>query len=82
MICERVQLPDGTGAIVCSGGRRARCACGAVAPLLCDWKVPRKPSGTCDRPICRACRTSPAPEKDLCPAHASAWADWRKEPAA
>lgn len=62
-------------AIVCTGrSRPALCACGAPAPFLCDWKVPRKRSGTCDRKICEACATSPAEDKHLCPGHAAAWA--------
>lgn len=67
-----VSTPTGN-AIVCMATRRRRCACGAIAPLLCDWKTPAKKSGTCDRPICEACATSPADGKDLCPEHATAW---------
>lgn len=74
MTCERVILPDGTAAIVCSGRRRKRCACGRPATRLCDWKL-RSRSGTCDTPLCAACTASPAPDKDLCPAHAAAWAE-------
>ncbi len=78
MICERVPLPQGGHAIVCSGGRRKRCACGRRADLLCDWRVEGKRSGTCDAPICATCTTSPAPEKDLCPKHAGAFAEWKQ----
>lgn len=77
MICDRVTLPDGTAAIVCSAGRRKRCACGRVATLACDWKVPTRRSGTCDVPICARCTTSPAPDKDLCPEHAQAFEEWK-----
>lgn len=74
MTCERVQLPGGGVAIVCGRGRRAkRCKCGAVATRECDWKVPRKKSGTCDLPLCENCSHVPAPDKDLCPGHAAAW---------
>jgi hypothetical protein len=77
MTCTVVRTPTGV-AIVCSEPSRRRfCACGADAPLLCDWKVPAKKSGTCDRPICEACSTSPEPGKDLCPEHTSAWHAWR-----
>lgn len=76
MSCEVVILPGGGRAIVCGPGR-PRCACGRPARLLCDWKVPGRRSGPCDRPICERCTTSPAPEKDLCPEHAAAWADWK-----
>lgn len=78
MACESVKLPDGGTAIVCGPRRPSkRCACGRPATLLCDWKVPGKRSGTCDAPICDRCATSPAPDKDLCPAHASEWEAWK-----
>lgn len=77
MACEHVQLPDGGSAIVCGRGRKPKCACGAPSTLACDWKVPSRQSGTCDAPLCGKCGTSPAPGKDLCPAHAKAWSEWR-----
>lgn len=77
MPCHHVDLGNGTGAIVCTG-RAARCACGRRADRLCDWKVPTRKSGTCDKPVCSSCSTKPAPEKDLCPAHARAFADWKR----
>ncbi|MDZ7895348.1 MAG: hypothetical protein U5M50_10545 [Sphingobium sp.] len=79
MACQRVQLPGGAAAIVC-GPRQPvrRCSCGAPAPLLCDWKVPGRNSGTCDRPVCESCATSPAPDKDLCVEHAAAWIRWQQ----
>lgn len=79
MICDTLTLPDGTRAIVCSSGNRKGCACGRRADLLCDWKVPTRKSGTCDAPICSSCTTSPAPDKDLCPTHAAAFADWQAQ---
>ena len=86
MKCTRIKLP-GTplhGAIVCHSGRReaARyCACGAPAPLLCDWRTGSRGRGvwepwTCDKPVCRACAISPAPEKDLCREHGQAYLAW------
>ena len=80
MTCEHVTLPGGGAAIVCSSTRR--CKCGRKAALLCDWKVPTKKSGTCDRPICTSCTTSPAPDKDLCPNHAIEFAAWKASRAA
>ena len=71
MNCQRVG-----NAIVCGTRRRQRCACGRPGTLLCDWKVKGKRSGTCDAPICSRCTTSPAADKDLCPAHASEFASW------
>ena len=73
MTCHVVDTGNGR-AIVCTRERGRRCAsCGALATLLCDWKVPHRRSGTCDQPICPRCTVSPAPEKDLCPEHAAAW---------
>jgi len=71
MPCTHVRRPDGIGAIVCTPTQR--CACGARATKLCDWKVPTKKSGTCDRPLCARCTHVPAPDKDLCPEHAAEW---------
>ncbi len=76
MPCTSVRLPGGGAAIVCT--TTPRCGCGRSAPLLCDWKVPSKKSGTCDKPICSQCATSPAPGKDLCPTHAQAWKAWKE----
>lgn len=71
MACEVVELPGGTRAIVC--GPRRKCQCGNRATLECDWKVPARRSGTCDKPLCPACTHVPAPGKDLCPEHAAKW---------
>lgn len=76
MTCDRVQLPGGGVAIVCSRGRRPRpkCACGKPSSLLCDWKVK---GGTCDAPICVSCAEHVGNDKDLCPTHREAYAAWR-----
>jgi len=74
--CDRVTLPGGGTAIVCSQTRR--CKCGHRATLLCDWKVPTKVSGTCDKPLCERCTASPAPGKDLCPKHAEEFRAWKE----
>jgi hypothetical protein len=79
MPCQQVKLPNGGFAIVCSRGRRQRCACGAPAEVLCDWKVAGKKSGTCDKPICVMCAKQPARGKDLCREHAEAWEHWKAE---
>lgn len=75
MPCASVKLPGGVSAIVCTSGRGPRCACGSgkVPTRLCDWKVPERESGTCDRPVCLDCTHVPARNKDLCPAHAAEW---------
>lgn len=77
MTCHHVKLADGTAAIVCTSGKRKRCACGKPATLLCDWKVGHRRTGTCDVPICESCSSKPAPDKDLCPVHAEAWLKWQ-----
>ncbi len=78
MACQGVQLPSGGFAIVCGQrSRRQKCKCGKPATLECDWKVPKRKSGTCDAPICADCTLSPAPDKDLCPTHAAAYREWK-----
>ena len=77
MTCDRVQLPGGGVAIVCSSRKRQRCKCGKPATLLCDWKVASRKSGTCDAPICVSCAEHVAADKDLCPTHREAYAAWR-----
>lgn len=71
MTCTPVNLPGGGMAIVCTTTQR--CKCGNRATLECDWKVPEKASGTCDKPLCAKCTHSPAAGKDLCPTHAAEW---------
>ncbi|QCI92284.1 hypothetical protein [Novosphingobium sp. EMRT-2] len=74
MACEVVELPGGRRAIVCGPRQpRRKCQCGNPATLECDWKVPARRSGTCDKPLCPTCTHVPAPGKDLCPAHAAMW---------
>lgn len=79
MPCTPINVPGlGTGFVCGPRRKKARCAsCGRPADLLCDWKVPGRKSGTCDAPICNQCTTSPAPDKDLCPAHAAAYEQWK-----
>ena len=87
MTCENVSLPGGGRAIVCGRfGPREKCRCGRTATLLCDWKMPNpeehrraRGSTTCDKPLCERCTTSPAPDKDLCPAHAETFQRWKRE---
>lgn len=74
MVCRTVNV-GGIPAIVCGPKpRRKRCACGALAPLLCDWKV--KPGKTCDAPICRSCAEEVAADKHLCREHQAAYKTW------
>lgn len=73
MPCVPFSKDGMTGFLCTSRAPRRRCACGAWATQECDWKVPSRKSGTCDKPICKACSHVPAPDKDLCPMHASEW---------
>lgn len=73
MPCNVVEIPGVGRGFVCTSGRRQRCACGKVSTRLCDWKTPAGRKPTCDRPLCHACTHAPAPDKDLCPAHAAEW---------
>jgi hypothetical protein len=68
------------------GRRRAACSvpgCRREYEVLCDWKLKGAKAGkTCDAKLCGKCTTKPAPDKDLCPAHARAWAEWKAARAA
>jgi len=79
MTCHVIETPGGGKGIICTSGRRKRCACGKPATLECDWKVKTRRSGTCDAPICAQCAMSPAPDKDLCPTHAKDFAAWQEK---
>ena len=63
-----VKLPDGTKAIVCTGGRKAA-PCGFCAKAhtrLCDYPSGK---GTCDAKMCEGHATSVGPDRDFCPKH-------------
>lgn len=80
MVCRPFSANGMTG-FVCGPSQKApRCKCGSGRPanLLCDWKTPRGKKPTCDAKICLDCSTRPATDKDLCPAHARAWREWKK----
>lgn len=72
MKCTAIRIA-GMPMIVCGNKKLRACSvCRDPAGRLCDWKLPD--GSTCDKPLCDACTTRPAPEKDLCPEHAKAWA--------
>jgi hypothetical protein len=81
MTCEFIEIPGVGRAIVCGRSRRRpKCVgCGQPATLECDWKMPRKKSGTCDAPICARCATAPAQDKDICPKHKPDLERWQRE---
>lgn len=63
---------DGMRGFVCGPKPRSKpCPCGSgkSATLLCDGKVE---GGTCDKPLCKACTSSPSAGVDHCPEHAEA----------
>lgn len=85
-MCERIQLGDGTTAIICGvrGRKRKLCRCGRVAVALCDWKVSERKSGTCDAPICERHSVDVTPanshtKKHLCVFHSHAFEIWKKK---
>lgn len=69
------QLFDANGkwlGTICGSERYQKCSvpeCRAHARYLCDFAVPTRKSGTCDRPICERHRTRVAAERDYCPPH-------------
>lgn len=78
MACEHIKLPDGSTAIICgTRSRKQFCACGRECEFLCDWKVPDKKTGTCDRPMCGHHATQVGPEKHLCAQHLKAYEVWK-----
>lgn len=78
MACEYIEV-HGHRAIICGLPKRKRCSsCGAPADRMCDWKIGATRRGKrkdCDAPICARCSTMPAPDKDLCREHATAWGE-------
>lgn len=72
MACNVVQLPGGQTAFVCGPRQKPKpCPCGSGKPAtqLCDAPVE---GGTCDKPLCKACTSSPSAGVDHCPEHAEA----------
>jgi hypothetical protein len=79
-MCESIKLANGTHVIACGDRRNHRfcVVCGREAVALCDWKIPSKESGTCDRPMCAKHSKEVARGKHLCPEHAQAWESWQR----
>jgi hypothetical protein len=77
-MCEHIKT--GGGEFIVCGMRRRHCACNCRREIEfeCDWKVPGKKSGTCDRPLCAVHAKEVAPNKHLCPEHQSAWDAWKR----
>lgn len=67
MPCIPLQSEDGTiSGVICIRGRkpRPRCACGKVAPYLCDGAID---GGTCDTPLCGGCAEKVGRDRHHCP---------------
>jgi len=66
MHCTRVRIAGGVGRI-CGPKKLPVCPfCEGLAGLECDFPTGRK---TCDKPLCRGCAISIAPNVDFCPDH-------------
>jgi len=71
-VCERVDIGNGTYAIVCTRGHRQRCKCGRPSTKLCDYPLSGAKAGkTCSRPMCDGCSTRVG-SLDYCRPHAEA----------
>jgi hypothetical protein len=81
MPCIPFEVNGARGFICTRGQRRRKCSVckRPTASRECDWKKPKKKSGTCDAPLCDRCTFSPAEDKDLCPDHATAYEAWVKQ---
>lgn len=81
MPCYHIRMSDGTTAIVCADGSKAKkCVeCSRESKFLCDWKMPERKSGTCDAPICRDHALEVASDKHLCPWHQKAYELWKRK---
>lgn len=83
MPCKPIIADGKVIGIACSRGtRKKKCVeCQHFgATRLCDWKLKGKKAGqTCDRSLCDKCSSQPAPDKDLCGAHARLWDKMKAE---
>ena len=70
MTC-RIAKWDGGQAIICSRKKkRPACRfCGKTADRLCDFPNDKRPSGTCDAPVCSVCSRRVSAGVDHCPDH-------------
>lgn len=54
------------------------CFCGRQAQYLCDWKVPSRDTGTCDKPLCATHAHAVEQRKHLCAEHQAAFECWKR----
>lgn len=71
MVCEKVRMPDGGIAIMCSRNKRKPAPtcqyCHCVGEKLCDGPHPKR--DTCDKRMCSYCAYHVDPDLDFCPDH-------------
>lgn len=75
MPCTPINGPGFTGIVCTRGQNQKRCHyCNKPAPFLCDHPVIRNNKrGTCDVPLCKACRNELPNGQDLCRPHFGLW---------
>ena len=66
------------GTIICGARGIQFCFCGREARYLCDWKVPSRESGTCDKPLCANHTHEVERNKHLCAEHRTAFECWKR----
>jgi len=75
MPCSTFDMGNGVTGIICSRGRRKKCAyCDRESTQLCDHRtgpvIFGQPAGaTCDTPMCRAHAHHVEPDRDYCRNH-------------
>jgi hypothetical protein len=77
MACETIKLGDGTTAIMCMRGGRARASCrwcSKPSTKLCDYPLRAAKAGkTCDALICDQHAYEVGPDRHFCPPHREMW---------
>jgi hypothetical protein len=70
--CDVIMRDGVTVTFICGSRHSKPCkSCGRPADRECDFPFTGAKVGqTCDAPICAQCATRPAPDTDLCAAHA------------
>jgi len=71
--CETLKTAFGDITICQRGKRWPSCSvpgCDRKAPLLCDFPIARKKSGTCDAKLCEGHAATQGPDRHFCPPHA------------
>jgi hypothetical protein len=77
-MCTQLTINGRGVGFVCGDGKVKFCGCGLQAVALCDWKIPSRDSGTCDKPMCARHAKQVGRGKHLCPEHQLAWDAWQR----